>query len=178
MLSAGILAALADSTAALSRRLPLGSPPPCLAATVISRRILEKSFPRCTSALPFLRLIWDHRECPDMSSPSLLDGCLEPLDTLEPVRPPLLGLGPAPPLARGLGHEARARPGPEVRAQVDEGQVRRAGVTHIPGPWHLGQDLDTDFERRVADVVQRRLERDDFVGGDGRVEIKRVEARR
>src|SRR5712692_8927816 len=112
MLSAGMLAALADSTAALRRRLPFGSPPPCFAATVISRRILEKSFPRCTSALPFLRLIWDHRECPDMSSPSPLDGCLETLDALDPVRPAFLGLGPAPPLGRGLGHEARARPGP------------------------------------------------------------------
>src|SRR5260370_34858944 len=42
MLSAGMLAARADSVAAFRRRLPLGSPPPFLAATVISRRILEK----------------------------------------------------------------------------------------------------------------------------------------
>src|SRR5512134_2819470 len=67
MLSAGILAALADSMAAFSRKLPLGSPPPLRAATVISRRIFEKSFPRWTSVLPFLRLICDHRECPDMA---------------------------------------------------------------------------------------------------------------
>src|SRR6266540_4756968 len=74
MLSAGMLAALAASVAALRRRLPLGSPPPLLAATVISRRILEKSFPRCTSVLPFFRLICDHRECPDMApSPSSVD---------------------------------------------------------------------------------------------------------
>src|ERR1041385_7160886 len=66
MLSAGMLAARADSVAAFSRRLPLGSPPPFLAATVISRRILENSFPRWTSVLPFFRLICDHRECPDM----------------------------------------------------------------------------------------------------------------
>src|SRR6185295_1954094 len=68
-LSAGMLTSLAVSIAAFSRMLPLGSPPPALAATVISRRILEKSLPRCTSALPFLRLICDHRECPDMPCP-------------------------------------------------------------------------------------------------------------
>src|SRR5712691_8449098 len=66
MLSAGMLAARADSVAAFRRRLPLGSPPPFLAATVISRRIFENSFPRWTSVLPFFRLIGDHRECPDM----------------------------------------------------------------------------------------------------------------
>src|SRR5437879_12151026 len=66
MLSCGMLTSLADSMAAFSRMLPFGSPPPALAATVISRRILEKSLPRCTSALPFLRLICDHRECPDI----------------------------------------------------------------------------------------------------------------
>src|SRR6185295_14077938 len=66
ILSAGMFAALADSIAALRRMLIFGSPPPFLAATVISRRILEKSFPRWTSVLPFLRLICDHRECPDI----------------------------------------------------------------------------------------------------------------
>src|SRR6266487_5011649 len=109
MLSAGMLAALADSTAALSRRLPFGSPPPCLAATVISRRILEKSLPRCTSALPFLRLLWDHRECPDMASPSFLDGSLQPLDPLEPARAARLGFIPAPLLGGRLGREGRTR---------------------------------------------------------------------
>src|ERR1700752_2419399 len=62
-----MLTSLAVSMAAFSRMLPLGSPPPALAATVISRRILEKSLPRCTSALPFLRLICDHLECPDIA---------------------------------------------------------------------------------------------------------------
>src|SRR5215475_5312238 len=66
--SAGMFAPLADSMAALSLRLPLGSPAPLRAATVISRRIFEKSFPRCTSVLPFFRLICDHRECPDMAT--------------------------------------------------------------------------------------------------------------
>src|SRR5215470_11087898 len=66
--SAGMFAPLADSMAAWSLRLPLGSPPPLRAATVISRRIFEKSFPRCTSVLLFFRLICDHRECPDMAT--------------------------------------------------------------------------------------------------------------
>src|SRR5213082_3192665 len=120
MLSAGMLAARAASVAALSRRLPLGSPPPCLAATVISRRIFEKSFPRWTSALPFFRLIWDHRECPDLSSPLLSHGCLQSFDALEPAHTPILGLVPAPLLARGFGSEARAGPGRQVGSQVDK----------------------------------------------------------
>src|SRR6266436_4519923 len=65
-----MFASLAISIAALRRMFALGSPPPALAATVISRRIFEKSLPRCTSALPFLRLICDHLECPDISSSS------------------------------------------------------------------------------------------------------------
>src|SRR5512146_685147 len=90
MLSAGMLAARAASVAAFRRTLPLGSPPPFRAATVISRRILEKSFPRCTSVLPFFRLICDHRECPDMApSPSFVDRCFELFDTLQPASPPL-----------------------------------------------------------------------------------------
>src|SRR5437867_9561103 len=163
MLSAGMFAALADSIAALRRMLALGSPPPCLAATVISRRILEKSFPLCTSALPFLRLICDHRECPDIRSPSLLNGCFESFDPGEPPRPALFRLGPAPLLARRLRHEARARAGSEIRPQMHERQVRRAGVAHLSRPRHLGEDLDADLERRGAQVDQRRLERDDLV---------------
>src|SRR5262244_1769944 len=177
-LSAGMLAALADSIAALSRMLALGSPPPCLAATVISRRIFEKSFPRCTSALPFFRLIWDHRECPDIPSPSLLNGCFEPLHALPPTRPAFLGLGPAPLLARRLGHEGRARPRPHVRAQVHEGEVRGAGVPHLPRPRHLGQDLHTDLQRRVAHLIERGLEGDHLVRRDGGVEVECVQARR
>src|SRR5262249_52646 len=113
--SAGMFAALADSMAAFSRIFALGSPPPCLAATVISRRILENSFPRCTSALPFFRLIWDHRECPDMPSPSLLNGCFEPLHALPPTRSGFLGRRPGPLLGRGLGGEGRAWPRSQVR---------------------------------------------------------------
>src|SRR5262245_27378876 len=106
MFSAGMFAARAASIAALSRRLPLGSPPPFLAATVISRRIFENSLPRCTSVLPFFRLICDHRECPDMAaSPFLVDRGLEPLDAFEPPRAPFQRFLPAPALDRRRRHE-------------------------------------------------------------------------
>src|SRR5215475_8671602 len=95
MLSWGMFASLADSTAALRRMLTLASPPPFLAATVISRRIFEKSFPRWTSALPFLRLICDHRECPDIALPSFVLECgLQTFHPFEPVLPPHRGLVP------------------------------------------------------------------------------------
>src|SRR5205814_5539564 len=86
MLSCGMLTSLADSIAALSRMLPLGSPPPFFAATVISRRIFEKSLPRWTSALPFFRLICDQRECPDIVLSSLVhDRRLQLLDSRDSV---------------------------------------------------------------------------------------------
>src|SRR5215475_5714573 len=123
-LSAGMLAALADSMAALRRRLPFGSPPPLRAATVISRRILEKSFPRCTSVLPFFRLICDHRECPDMvPSPSFVDRCFEPLDALHTPRAALQRSLPSPPFPGRPGLKRRARARAQVRPQLHEGQV-------------------------------------------------------
>src|SRR5262245_17798770 len=125
-LSAGMFAAFADSIAALSRRLPLGSPPPCRAATVISRRIFENSFPRWTSVFPFFRLICDHRECPDIApSPSFLDvraGGLEPLDALEPTLAPLQGFLPAAALRGRLWHERPTRARTHVRPKVHERQ--------------------------------------------------------
>src|SRR3954470_15115555 len=65
MLSFGIEAAFAFSIAFWSARLPAGSPPPSLAATMIARVSLEKSLPRFASAAPFLCLIEDHLLCPD-----------------------------------------------------------------------------------------------------------------
>src|SRR5437762_12140895 len=112
MLSCGMLTSLADSIAALSRMLPLGSPPPFLAATVISRRIFEKSLPRWTSALPFLRLICDHRECPDIALPSFVRECrLESFHALEPHLARGHRLAPAPSLARRLRGGRPVRPG-------------------------------------------------------------------
>src|SRR5438046_2420772 len=69
MLSFGIEAARAFSTAFWSARFAAGSGPPSRAATMIARVSLEKSLPRFASAAPFLCLIEDHLLCPDM-------GCL------------------------------------------------------------------------------------------------------
>src|SRR3954471_147857 len=66
MLSFGMLAALASATAARSRGLPAGSPPPMRAATVISFRMRVKILPRLASAAPFLCLMVLHLLWPDM----------------------------------------------------------------------------------------------------------------
>src|SRR5438876_375590 len=65
MLSFGIEYDRAFSIAFCNARLLAGSPPPSLAATMIARDSLEKSFPRFASAAPFLCLIDDHLLCPD-----------------------------------------------------------------------------------------------------------------
>src|SRR5690606_24722199 len=64
MLSAGMFAAFAVSTARRSRGLKLGSPPPSRAATVISRISLVNMWPRFASFAAFLRLICAHLLCP------------------------------------------------------------------------------------------------------------------
>src|SRR5680860_1798273 len=66
MLSLGIEASRAFWIAVASAALPSGSPPPSRAATVIARASLVKSLPRLASAAPFLCLIEDHFECPDI----------------------------------------------------------------------------------------------------------------
>src|SRR2546422_1027917 len=179
MFSWGMFASLAISVAALRRMFALGSPPPFLVATVISRRIFEKSLPRWTSALPFLRLICDHRECPDIALPSFVRECrLESFHALEPQLTPGHRLAPAPLLTRRLRGEGWARPWPQVGSQVHEREERRAGVTHLPRPRYFSQDLDANLERGGADVVQPRPEGDDLVRENRRVEIHRVQARR
>src|SRR3954462_12593497 len=65
MLSFGIEYDIAFSIAFCSARLPAGSGPPSLAATMIARESFENSFPRFASAAPFLCLIEDHLLCPD-----------------------------------------------------------------------------------------------------------------
>src|SRR5262249_9387079 len=135
-----MLTALASSIAALSRMLPLGSPPPTRAAVVISRISLEKSLPRCWSFLAFFRLSCAHFECPDIPSPPFprrrsplsgdtgqsrsLPGRLrrqgrpQAAHALEPRRLALLGGLGVPLLGRRLrGHRqlAPARPPPHER---------------------------------------------------------------
>src|SRR5204863_2417385 len=65
MLSFGIEYDLAFSIAFCSARLPAGSGPPSLAATMIARDSFENSLPRFAWAAPFLCLIEDHLLCPD-----------------------------------------------------------------------------------------------------------------
>src|SRR5689334_7172505 len=67
MLSFGMFSARALSTASRSRKLESASLPPSRAAITISRVSRVKIAPRLASAAPFLRLIVDHFECPDMS---------------------------------------------------------------------------------------------------------------
>src|SRR6201995_2901051 len=66
ILSFGIDASRAFWTAVPRAGFPSRSPPPSRAATVIARASLEKSLPRFASAAPFLCLIDDHLECPDI----------------------------------------------------------------------------------------------------------------
>src|SRR5262249_22305781 len=79
MLSFGIEAARAFSTAFWSARFAAGSGPPSRAATMIARVSLEKSLPRFASAAPFLCLIDDHLLCPDTDVLLLSDDVQEPL---------------------------------------------------------------------------------------------------
>src|ERR687884_2171490 len=60
MLSHGMFTALAASMAVRRRGLPPGSPPPALAATVISRMTLVQDDARRASVTAFLRLICFH----------------------------------------------------------------------------------------------------------------------
>src|ERR1051325_9234798 len=83
MLSSGMFSALAASMAVRSRALPAGSPPPCLAAIVISRISLVKSAPRRASVTAFFRLICFHLLGPAMApnlqrSPIRVEHVFEP----------------------------------------------------------------------------------------------------
>src|ERR1041384_8041287 len=67
MLSFGMLLAFAADTAVRKRGLASISPPPILAATVISLISLVKILPRLASFAAFLCLIVLHLEWPDMT---------------------------------------------------------------------------------------------------------------
>src|SRR3990172_936445 len=69
MLSFGMLAARARSTARRKPKFVSGSPPPSRAAMAISRAKRVNMLPRLASLAAFLRLIVDHLECPDMVLP-------------------------------------------------------------------------------------------------------------
>src|SRR5258708_1178312 len=82
MLSAGMFASRAASTADRSRALCSGSPPPLRAATVTSRMSLVKSAPLVAPIASFLRLILVHLLWPAICSPS------PPPPAPPPPRPP------------------------------------------------------------------------------------------
>src|SRR6185369_15498812 len=67
MVSLGMLTERPLSTAARRRGLPLMSPPPMRAETVISLMIFVQTFDFFESEASFLCLIFDHRLCPDMT---------------------------------------------------------------------------------------------------------------
>src|SRR5690242_2986400 len=64
MVSAGMLAALALSTASRSRGLPERSPPPWRAATMISRMTRVQILPRFSSWRPLRCWMFAHLLCP------------------------------------------------------------------------------------------------------------------
>src|SRR5215471_313459 len=66
MFSFGMFSALAAAIALRRRGLPSGSPPPSLAAMVISLIRRVKILPRLASRAPFLCLIVAHFEWPDI----------------------------------------------------------------------------------------------------------------
>src|SRR2546421_9566293 len=78
MLSFGIEAARAFSTAFWRARFAAGSGPPSRAATMMARVNFEKSLPRFASAAPFLCLIDDHLLCPDTAVLLLPNDVQEP----------------------------------------------------------------------------------------------------
>src|ERR1043165_3672704 len=69
MLSAGMFSAFAATMAPRRRGLESGSPPPFLAAMLISLMRRVKILPRLASSAPFLCLIVAHLEWPDMVRP-------------------------------------------------------------------------------------------------------------
>src|SRR5205807_1305299 len=100
MLSFGMLLAFASAMAARRRGLPLTSPPPMRAATVISLRMRVKTLPRFASAAPFLCLMVDHLLWPDIGECSFGWG---------PVIITVGARGSAPAIPEGAGRAA-ARP--------------------------------------------------------------------
>src|SRR6476646_4300366 len=67
--SLGMFSFLPASIAVRRRGLEFGSPPPILAAIVISRITRVKTRPRFASVAAFLCLMVAHFECPDMTDP-------------------------------------------------------------------------------------------------------------
>src|SRR6201999_1156132 len=82
ILSLGMFSDLAAAIAERRRGLPSGSPPPALAATMISLIRRVKILPRLASSAPFLCLMVAHFEWPDMTENLELKVCLQAPDGL------------------------------------------------------------------------------------------------
>src|SRR6202167_5792687 len=107
MFSCGMFSALAARIAVRSRGCPSGSPPPPLAAIVISLMRRVKIFPRLASSAPFLCLIVAHLEWPDITTSEGLKMAAHPRRDLASISQPKASGLPrrATPFARVLkGH--------------------------------------------------------------------------
>src|SRR5579872_112864 len=80
MLSAGMFSDLAARIAVRRRGLESGSPPPFLAAMLISLMRRVKILPRFASSAPFLCLIVAHLEWPDIVRPRKYRSALKNYD--------------------------------------------------------------------------------------------------
>src|SRR5205085_11045512 len=100
MLSAGMFADFAASTAARRRGFDSGSPPPFFAATVISLMIFVNRRPRLASAAPFLCLIVDHLLWPDIGTDSFSLGKLSAFENDGKERPIIRSIPARAPAAR------------------------------------------------------------------------------
>src|SRR5580693_8851503 len=88
MFSCGMFSALAARIAVRSRGFPSGSPPPPLAAIVISLIRRVKIFPRLASSAPFLCLIVAHLEWPDITTSEGLKMAAHPRRDLASISQP------------------------------------------------------------------------------------------
>src|SRR5580704_16623558 len=102
MFSCGIFSALAARIAVRSRGLPSGSPPPPLAAIVVSLIRRVKILPRLASSAPFLCLIVAHLEWPDITTSEGLKIAAHPRRDLASISQPKASRLPhrAAPLAK------------------------------------------------------------------------------
>src|SRR5437899_4059382 len=125
MLSDGMFSALAASMAVRRRALPLGSPPPCLAAIVISRISLVKAAPRLASVTAFLCLICFHLLWPAIDCKVQLDRPPTPRLEYSAHAPPILD-----PVAQPH-HRRRLRPPQRQRAPGHPSGA--AGAHRVPG---------------------------------------------
>src|SRR5690349_9563364 len=173
MLTLGMFASFAVSIASRSRGLPSGSPPPALAATVISRISLVHAWARRLSVTAFFRLICFHLLCPAIihlfgSGPKISSGgrvaatCAGPLDfrpyafpaSCGPRRRPAPRLHPGP--AQAAEPPGRLRDPPHPAGAGVPGAVGERGCAdvHLPErqPGGLGRGVLRAHLRRRRQV--------------------------